>query len=229
MFSVTPLGPAITIEILAPFRAPEALERRIDEIWAAERERRAGALSNGPVYSLDAAIAGRLRIRRAEYRHVIAQRCAPELVDLGLRLRPLAVTGVLFCTDGVALGRRGGQVAADASLWEPAPAGGLSQPDPARQIFEELREEVGLEQAQIDACDICGLVEDHRSGVVDIVFRLIASVRTEEIQAAHGTRATNEYSELAVVPRAEISNFLAANENSLLPALRPMLALAGAA
>lgn len=221
-----PLAADFTLQVCAPFEPPEVIKGRIDAIWADERRKRGDRLCNGPIYSLVEHRADRLLIQPAEYRHAVARRCAPELAVAGLAIRSLAVTGLLLCADGLVLGRRGAGVAADAGLWEPAPAGGLSRPDPVGQILEELHEELGLEPARIVRHDACGLVEDTESGVIDIVFRLQTTATAEEIRGAHAAHATDEYAALVILPSSALAGFLQANHDHLLPALRPMLCLA---
>ena len=227
MFNIYPLAPDYTLQVCASFETHPAVSARVDEIWAEEQKKTGNRLTNGTIYSLFDHCAAHLRIQPAEYRHVLARRRAPELADAGLGIRPLAVTGILLCADGLVLGRRSNQVASDTGLWEPAPAGGLSRPDAVAQLLEELREEVGLEPSQVILRDACGLVEDVESGVIDIVFRLDSTASAREVRGTHAARATNEYAELAIVPRSEIAGFLEINEARLLPALRPMLGLVG--
>jgi hypothetical protein len=227
MFNIYPLAPDYTLQVCASFEPPPAVRTRVDEIWAEEKKKRGNRLTNGTVYSLFDHRAACLRIQPAEYRHVLARRRAPELADAGLGIRPLAVTGVLVCADGLVLGRRSNHVCSDTGLWESAPAGGLSRPDAVGQLLEELREEVGLEPSQVILHDACGLVEDVGSGVIDIVFRLDSSASAGEVRDTHAARATNEYAELAIIPQSEIAGFLKTNEARLLPALRPILGLVG--
>ena len=227
MFSVSPLGPKFALRIIEPFQPPKAAEPRVNEIWAAEKLKRGDRLTNGLIYSLSDSRASELVIQPAEYRYVLARRRSPDLVDAGLNIRPLAVTGILLCVDGLVLGRRSAQVASDGGLWEPAPAGGLSRPDPVGQVLDELREELGLEPSQVAHSEVCGLVEDLPSGVVDIVLRLQTSIGAKEVLNAYEALAIKEYSELAIVPPPDVGVFLKRNEEHLLPALRPMLKLAG--
>ena len=224
MIALHPLNETFSVEFGEPFAEPAESAARIAAIWNVEKDRRGDRLSNGRVYSLLDLRPDRLLIQPAEYRHVLARRRVPEL---GLTIRPLAVTGLLLCADGLVLGRRGQGVTSDAGLWEPAPAGGLAQPDPVAQVLEEMREEVGLDPARIERVHACGLAEDTESGVVDILFRLHTLATEAEVRAAHTARATDEYAELAIVPPEKIGEFLQENRNRLLPALRPMLTLAG--
>lgn len=221
------LNPGFKLQFAPPFVVPESISTRLDDIWAEEKGRRGDRLTNGQIYSLYDYSPDCLTLQPAEYRHVLARRRAPDLVDAGLAIRPVAVTGVLLCADGLVLGRRGDQVASDAGLWEPAPAGGLNRPDPAAQVLEELREELGVKSSGVAPPEACGLVEDMESGVHDIVFRLHTTASAEDIRATHKTLGTNEYAELAIVRQPDVAAFLETNHGRLLPALSPMLRLVG--
>lgn len=221
-----PLDPGYEIRIVDPFVPPQQIGARIDEIWAQEKQRLGEALTNGPVFFLHDYRPDCLTLQAGEYRHVLARRRAPELAEAGLAVRSVGVTGVLVCADGLVLGRRGDGVASDVGLWEPAPAGGLDRADPAEQILEELREEVGIEKSAVELPEVRGLVEDTASGVVDIVFRLHTTASAEDIRAAQKSLGTDEYSELAIIDKAEVAAFLETERDHLLPALRPMLRLA---
>jgi hypothetical protein len=227
--AIHPLSPGFRVEIGPPWQFPEAVAPRIEAIWRAVKEKRGDRLTNGRIYGLEAFGTDFLRIRLSDYRHVLARRLAPDLVGAGLALRPLGVTGILLCADGLVLGQRGALVATDPGLWEAAPAGGLSRPDPGEQIFEELHEELGLTAAAVSAAEACGLVEDVASGVFDIVFRLRTPLSGPAVQAAYQSLATDEYAQVVVIRPSALPAFLDANRRHLLPALVPMLRLAGLA
>ena len=228
MIKSTPhlLNHNFNLQLSSFYTPPKEVLTKIDDIWAEEKRLRGDRLTNGRIYSLFDHNPNCLVLQEAEYRHVLARRKAPELVGSGMLIRPVAVTGVLLCADGLVLGRRGDQVASDADLWEPAPAGGLNRPDPVSVVLEELREELGLDPSIISTHKVCGLVEDSVSGVFDIVFRLQSAASAKDIRTAYETLGSNEYAELKFLKLEDISDFLDVNHDHLLPALRPMLQLA---
>jgi hypothetical protein len=134
---------------------------------------------------------------------------------------------VLSCRDGLVLGRRAGHVVTDPGRWEPAPAGGLSQPDPERQLLEELAEELGVPADRVARPRALALIEDPASGVFDILFRLTADLSAEALRTAHRQAGSDEYAEIAVIAPGQLPAFLAAHAGELLPLLRPALARAG--
>jgi len=222
-----PLRADFALEIAPPFApAPEALPR-VEEIWAEQKRLRGDRLTNGQIYTLAEHSPDRLVIQPAEYRYVLARRLEPGLAERGLPIQAVAVSGILECADGVVLGRRGDHVAADPGKWEAAPAGGLTRPDAVAQLLEELREELGLTPSQVTGVEACGLIEDLPSGVFDIVFKIVSNASAEAVRWAQQATGTDEYSELAVVPRAGLAVFLEDNRADLLPILAPMLGLAG--
>lgn len=222
-----PLAPDVRLEIGAPYQPPVDLVAVIDAIWCQEKTRRGDALTNGRLYCLDHLAADHLLIRPAEYRYLLARRRAPDLVAAGLNLRTLAVTGIVLCPGGVVLGQRGHDVAVDAGLWEPAPAGGLAQPDPVQQVLEEAEEELGLLPHHFGTPLLCGLVEDCSSGVIDFVFRLSTTLTVSEIRHRHFSHGSKEYQSLDIVPLDQLDPIFSLRRGQLLPVLRPMLQLAG--
>lgn len=222
-----PLNPDCKIDVGLPWEPTISIMRRVDEIWSSEKERRGCQLTNGQIYSLTEFSPDYLSICLSEYRYVLARRRDPDLKNQGLNIRPLSVTGVLLCADGLVLGRRGSGVTDDAGLWEPAPAGGLSQNDPKAQVLEELEEELGIAAPTVVSAEICGLVEDVESSVFDIVFRLRTAASEQDISAAYAEKGSDEYAELAIVKPSDVSTFLEAHGERLLPALQPMLRVAG--
>jgi HAD superfamily hydrolase (TIGR01509 family) len=204
---------------------PPVAAQRVDELWAA-RILADPALFDGPVLGLVRHDRRRLEVAEMRYRHVLARRAEPGLGALGLDVRPLAVTAVLLCPQGVVLGRRNSSVAADAGVWEALPAGGLSQPDPRAQVIEELSEELGLGAEAVGRLRVRGLVADRASGVVDMVFLLETPLAFAAIKAAWRNGGRREHRELAAVPLEGLDGFLERQGENTLPALKGMLSIA---
>lgn len=224
--AIMPLEPAFALRIVAPAPLTEALSRKVSDIWRAETQRRPH-LTNGVIYSLQSHTPAELVIEPVTYSYSLALRRAPDLVAEGLTVRPLAVTGIVICPEGVVLGRRGEDVAVDVGFWELAPSGGLSRPDPLAQVLEELEEELGLGSRHLQGPPTaCGLVADHESRVVDIVYQLRTAIPAAEIERIYRAAATDEYAALTIVPPGELAAFIAAHSGHILPAMPDMLRLA---
>jgi 8-oxo-dGTP pyrophosphatase MutT (NUDIX family) len=227
MYRCHPLDAGFVLELVpsAQHLAPP-VEARVDAIWAAAKERRGDRLFNGRVLSLVGHTPQRVTAQTSEYRRFVAQLEEPSLAA-ALGVRPLAVTGVLVCRDGLVLGKRADTLTEHAGRWEPAPAGSLDRPDPHAQLRDELEEELGIAAHQLTVCRPVGLVEALGSRVVDIVFDLRTPLTADEVRAAHAARATPEYADIAVVPERELGAYVTEHRAELLPALPHMLCTAG--
>jgi hypothetical protein len=224
MFTSLPLHPEFHVEISAtPIRFGEDVKSRVEILWNKDAWR--PGLRDEPVLSLITYSPDLLTAGWTTYRYVHARQRFPEWFGPGNELAPLAVTGLLICADGLVLGRRGPGVTNDVGLWEPAPSGGLAQPDPTRQVLLELEEELGLltERMRVRAF---GVLRDDRSGTVDILFRIDTELAGSEIVSAHRQSDNDEYSELMIVPIHALSTFIASRGQECLDVLSPML-LAG--
>ena len=222
-----PLDPGFTVDVRgsAPALSP-AVAAAVDAVWDAEKALRGDRLFEGPVLSLVSHAPDRLVVSPMTYRHLIAARRRPAL-RAAIGVRPVGVTGLVVCRDGLVLGRRAGHVAADAGLWEPAPAGGLDRPDPAGVLLGELREELGLSGADAGTPEPIGMIEDPGAGTLDILMRLPCPLDAAAVRQAHRAGGSDEYSELAIVPPAGIAAFLRHVAGRTLAVLPDMLRAAG--
>lgn len=192
-----------------------ALERRVAEIWRREQAKRARPLFNGELLSVTSIEGSGIAGQFVEYRRFVAQRGDPSLVA-ALQVRPLAVSGLLRCRDGIVFGRRSAGTTQDAGRWELVPSGSLDRrglkPDNTidirAKILEELEEETGSPSTAVTSAEPFLLVEDSESGVVDIGIDLALDFDAEAVLAAHRARATDEYETLRIVPAADIGNFM---------------------
>ena len=220
-----PLSPdvAVTIEP-EPLEVPAHLAPVVEAVWEHEQAHRGGTLFNGRTLSVLSHAPDLIHTRIVEYRLVLAARRRPDLFT-ALAIRPLAVSGLLRCADGIVFGRRGPGVTTDSGLWELVPSGGLDAADrqacgPRQQILTELVEEVGLDATQIRDCRPFCLIEDRTTGVFDIGVALQTDLEAGAVEEAQ-RRASDEYSELRIVPDHRVAEFLAGG--AILPASRLLL------
>ncbi|WP_156995522.1 NUDIX hydrolase, partial [Elstera litoralis] len=216
---VFPLNKCCDIKILPPYQFPYSLNDELNRIWNEEFKKKNGLITNDPVFSLSGHTQNTLTIQEIDYRTVIARRLNPDIFINLPEIRPLAVTGILISPAGLVLGRRSNNVSTHEGLWEPAPAGGLSLPDPRGQLLDELREELGLDASSVTSTEVCGLVEDVATGVVDIIFVLMSSLPENEIRSAYEQFGSKEYSEISFIPLDNIQEFLKENKEILLTSL----------
>lgn len=192
------------------------LELRVADLWRQEQAKRATPLFDGELLSVTSIVGSRIEGRFVPYRWFVAQRADPAL-SAALKVRPLAVSGLLRCRGGIVFGRRSAGSTQDAGRWELVPSGGLDRnccrPDGTiavtTKILDELWEETGCPPTAVSSTETFVLVEDPASGVYDIGVDIALDLDAEAVLAAHRGRASDEYDVLRIVPVAEIGWFVA--------------------
>jgi hypothetical protein len=196
MITVREFSVSGVVEILgdAP-PLPPNLAREVERIWQA----RGGTPFNGRILSAVEIAPDRIAATLVEYRWFVAQRMKPDLFP-ALQVRPVAVSGVLHCADGIVIGRRSQSMMQDPGLWELVPSGGMDGTADIRgQILAELREEVGLTPDQVDEVVPFCLIEDDESHTLDIGIALAAPrLGADAVLRAWRDCATREYTDLKV-------------------------------
>jgi 8-oxo-dGTP pyrophosphatase MutT (NUDIX family) len=189
-----------------------ATQRIVDVIWEREQRQRP-AMFDGQVFSLIAQEGHILRGCLVSYRRFIAQRRDPTLFPL-LRVRPLAVSGLLNCRDGLVFGQRATATTQDGGRWELAPSGGIdaNTPTPRDALMQELAEELGCPAASVTAATAFALVEDDATHTVDIGYALETNLSGAELRGCYLQTASAEYDAVAIVSRDALSTFLAAHD-----------------
>ena len=232
---VHPLAAGITAMVVEkPPPLTPALIAEIEAHWLAAQAASGGALFNGTVFSVDMITGACLSGHMTEYRRVLAQFRDPGLFDI-LKLRPLAVCGVLVSPDGVVLGRRHGGAVYQSGMWQTPPAGNVDgravRPDGEidflGQLFAELREEIGLSRDTITATRPLALVEHAQTHVLDLGFELSTRLGAGAIIAAHAGAGNDEYERLRLVAVADLPGFLARVGPEMVPSVPILLHAAG--
>lgn len=208
--------------LAAAVTLPAAVESDVEHLWQAEQQHRGTSLFNGKILSAVEISPHRIVGRVVEYRHLIAQRARPELFDV-LRVRPVAVSGVFECADGIVFGRRPGTVTQDAGLWELVPSGGIdtsevpegAEVDYRAQILTELHEEIGIGSDSVASIRPFCLVDDLDSHVLDIGIVMESPLSASEVLKIHREAATKDYDELRIVHRAEVDAFIQKEKSQL--------------
>ena len=205
-----PLSPSFHIVAApAPAALPPELELEVEAVWRAAVEASGRRLFNGVLFSLIEHTPERAVAEPTEYRRYTALRLQPQLAARGLRLRPMGVTGLTRCRDGVVMGRRADRLEL-GGLWEPAPAGTLDRPDPAALFLDELREELGVDAHEVTLNRPAFLYED-ASGVIDVIHAIELDLDGPALLARHHERGSDEYPEIDVIPW---DTFLASGERT---------------
>jgi len=223
-------GPVVVRVEPRSARPSRATLARVDAIWDEETQRRARAPFNGRVFSLDRLEGTTLHGNFVDYKWLLAQLRDAALFD-ELRVRSLAVSGLLETPGGLVFGLRGESLAQDSRQWELVPSGAveaeLIEADPAsacaRQILAELEEEVGLAPDQVSAPRPFALVEDPESHVVDLGMHLETRLSDAELGRHFGARRNVEYEKLEIVPVAALEDFVTTHAGDLVTVSRVLV------
>jgi hypothetical protein len=211
---------SIRINGVMPKLSPD-LENEVDRLWLIEQKKRGKSLFNGSIMSAHTVSEAGIDGYIVEYRYLIAQLAQPDLFSV-LQVRPVAVSGLFECADGIVFGCRAGTLTQDAGLWELVPSGGIDASkikydkiqqttvnvDFISQILTELHQEIGVKSAFISSINPFCLVDDTDSHVLDIGIAIESPLSYHEILMAHRGIATKEYENLRLIPRSEIGRYI---------------------
>jgi hypothetical protein len=208
-------GPEVKLGAAAPTVASDIMAR-VDEIWRREKNSPRGErLFNGQLFSVSTYTPQAITGWISEYRYFLAQRRDPDL-HVALKVRPLAVTGMLICRDGIVFGRRASASEMDANLWELVPSGSVDaaaiEPDGkvslSRCLTNELEEETGLHLSTLAAPpEAVALIEDPHSHVVDIVLRFEVNCSGSDVLESFTRLENREYTMLEIVALPSVPAF----------------------
>jgi hypothetical protein len=215
--------PSITEEQGAATPSAAAL-KQVDEIWGSEQQRRDGRLYDGKIFSVirrdGAEIAGRF----VSYRWWIAQHANPELFD-ELAVRPLAVSGLLWLPGGMVFGRRAEHTTEQPGMWELVPSGGIDESardDSGKIVADiglaaELEEELNVPRSAIREMRPMVIIDDPVSRVCDIAFNIELTLDEPDLLRLFTERKSDEYTELRLVPTADLGSFLEEAGEKIVP------------
>lgn len=216
-----------------PPMVPPELEAGIAAAWSVAQRRANGRLFNGRVFSVESAEADRIVGHLVDYRLAVAAFGDP-LLATALNIRPLSVSGVLRCPDGIVFGRRTEAATHEAGFWQTPPAGSLGpaavrngRVEPERQIRRELEEELGLRWSVIDRCKPFGVVVHARTGAHDLGMLLETALPFDDIESAWRGSGCTEYTALRVVEEDALDAFVAGEGRALVPSVSRFLRLLG--
>jgi len=205
-------------------QADSGLSDKIDHLWNAAVSDGYQQLFDGQLYSVTDVEADVITVTRASYRHFFAQSREPSLFE-PFFIRPIAVTTVLECPDGLVFGRRSDDVAFDKSLWELGPSGTIDDSAETQDgyldwritVLEELQEELGVRGLEEQAFKLSGALEDTVLHSVDLIAPIKTTLTRNQIEQVFLRRRTQEYTDIAVVPRRELSTFAKTTAGEMTP------------
>jgi hypothetical protein len=207
------------------------LSKEVQAIWEAEQAHRGKDLFNDLLFSVQDFSEKHIVGQFVEYRLLIAQRIKPELYEF-LRIRPLAVSGILHCSSGIVFGQRHASMTQDAGLWELVPSGGVSCSsgvkekgciDINQQLLQELYEETGMTGSQVSSTSPFCLVEDLKTHVIDIGIKIVTSSSADKIYQNHELCNNKEYVDLKTISIPDISTFLTQEKENIVEVSRILL------
>lgn len=230
LFESVELPPDFWIEEVgesAELPSSDLLEQ-VDDLWHKESKRRRDVLFNGSLLTLvgpDAHLQlrdrGRLVGVFTEYRFFIAQQAAPVLYE-ELKIRPIAVAGIVRAGEYVLFARRANTVTQDPGYWELLPSGGLSprsrvppnRIDPEFQVLKELVEETAIPQSVVQSVTPRLVLVDNMSHVHDIVLELNLTISAIDAERHFGSRQNREYVDVRSVHHDGLEEFIRLNRVS---------------
>jgi 8-oxo-dGTP pyrophosphatase MutT (NUDIX family) len=204
---------APTVQVVIARAMPDlstGLERDVEELWRSALRKRP-RLFNGRLFSADEITPSVISGHWTEFRRALAQIDRPDLHE-ALRIRSLAVNGVISCKDGVLIGRRSSQAVYQAGQWQLPPAGSLDpgseSPDGTidvrRTLLDELEEELGLPRDRIGTILPLCLVEHPDTHVTDFGMAMTTDADAETLLSAHKASGNLEYEAMHVLPVEQI-------------------------
>ena len=212
------------------FEFDQSLNSAIEAAWASEKERRGGALFNGKILSAIEISNTEIKAVIIEYKHYLAKKLNPARFS-GLKINPIAVSGLLECNDGIVFGKRSNIVTQDAGNWELVPSGGLEcvemSPDIPidfkGQLLLELKEEVGIDSSFVKNMKTFCYVLDEETFVLDIGISLFCDLDGNSITRAYSKLNEKEYDQLSFVKRDEIFDFVTEKSNQFVAVSKVLL------
>ncbi|MEQ9449352.1 MAG: hypothetical protein RLN70_10675 [Rhodospirillaceae bacterium] len=200
------------------------LQNRIDRIWDEIQKTRNTPMANEPLFAVMRIEGNEVYGHFVEYKWFVAQSHDPGLFQ-DLQIRPLAVSGILSCPEGIVLGRRSANVTQNPSAWELVPSGGVDKSsvkeggvvDLNAQILSELKEEIGLPASAVENVRCVGLIEDTDHHLFDAAMEVKTAWRAGDIFESFRRAENDEYSEIQIMPAAKADTLLGQPNQDLVP------------
>lgn len=204
------------------FEIDPKLQTHIDGLWNTALTQPDRHLFDGTVLSVIDIQPARITVCKASYKAFFAQCEEPQLYD-DLRVRPLACSGFCTCEDGIVFGLRSTALLLEPDCWEIVPSGTFDAQsigesdhiDVNAFLQRELAEELGIQAEDTKTGKNLGLFEHTRYKGVDLVIDLKLYLTQAQVMAAFDANENDEYSQLAVVPAAQVSTFINSTEKDV--------------
>lgn len=208
------------------------MQHEIDANWETAFQASRGKIYNGKLLNFIRLEEGRLIGSIVDYKSFFVQCTVPVLSDL-LQIVGVGVRGITIAGGEVLLGRRAPHMPLYPDCYEFAPGGSLDEStlegdklDYRAQLVREFVEETGWPSQLVQKTVPFGLVWNGSIPVIDICLFMILSNTTSLPPLPPKKERGSEYSEIAWVPFSEMDQFIAENEDRMLPTTKTIFALA---
>lgn len=206
---------------------PESKKQLIQTLWDQEQERKEGRLHEGPILSAIVFNHKSLTGHFVPYKYLLAQLCDPSL-KADLKISPVSLNGITYLQDQVIIAKRASWVAQYPGHYELAPSGGIRPPgkdftevDLKVQLLDELREEIGIENASIKSVKYFSLIHDLKEDAVELCAEI--HLKSNGLILS----STSEYTQVLTIDLSEIKAFTKEYANEFVPLSLVMLKLKG--
>ena len=182
-------------------------QKRAAELAVEELSNRGLVVTNGPIYRVENFELGdrfKIAVSLSRYFDIVAIKANPQW---GLRARALTVACVVRCADGLLVEKRSQKVASVPGMFHPVPAGSIEPPhSPLHTLYEEAKEEAGLEPYEISEPSCLGMVFGEVSGIYQLICSTQTELSVDELRGRERSGAWEQESLLACP--ADPSGFL---------------------
>lgn len=200
------------------------------EIWIREQKKKSKNLFNGKILSALAISENEIKASIIDYKYYLAKTTKPRQFK-SLNIIPIAVSGIIDSKDGFVFGKRSSLVTQNNHHWELVPSGSLDCTnlkkgtfiDFKKQIFIELKEEIGLAKNSITNSQTFCSIYDDQSSVLDIGIKLWCNLDSKSIHNSFLKIKTFEYDELKIIHRNQITDFLNSSSHKFVEVSRCLL------
>ena len=192
---------------------PPEISKIVDALWDESVSHNSG-LFDDRIFSFSNFDTFAIEGHFVPYRHLRAISSNPALKHQ-IKLRPLAISGVAKCSDGIIIGKRAAGVSSMRGLWEFCPSGGINAEhvstagdvDFHSLILSELLDEVGIQKDFVKNICISEGYENISSGLLDLVADMEIDLSSDQVINLHRQNATDEYDEIRVISEKDIKAF----------------------
>ena len=217
MISVHPLPPSFQIRLTSPLSLSRQLEKRINDLWMAALSSTNSRLFNGLIFSATSAGPEGILGRFVEYKYYLAQQMDIRLLPV-LNIKPVCLSGVLTCQDGLVFGKRQDWFATRPGIWGLTPSGCLTPDtfatdgsvDYVKAFLYALKDDLNIEAHYLSDLSHNSLIVENSVGGkgYSLVMNAQIALSSLAIKRCHINAKEDKYSEIAVIPPEDVEEFL---------------------